>query len=297
MNFLSRRGLLRGTAGMVGAGAVRPSKVVSQLQALPLDERTGSDDPHTGATYRAVIDVVVPETPGLADELGEEHRTGGIEAGVDDLLPRFIDEFVAPEAGVGGIDLDGARTPGVTTEETVPLSEAVAGALEAAAQALLAQGGNEDDPEPGRFGPAGGAFAALSRRDRRAAMSQLEEGDGAFVVALVTAFPAILYYSEAPGYPDALGPPSELDLDEDELPGWRQTGYPGPADGYAALRGYEVQRFSEDRGPPRDEAAADQDRRDRPGRDDGGADGDAGNGEGAESALGRAQRRLEEGPR
>ena len=254
MNPLSRRGLLRGTAGMVGAGAVLPAKVAAELEEVPLDERTGSDDPHTGATYRAVVDVVVPRTPGLCEELGTEHGTGGLDVDIDELLPRFIDEFVAPEAAVPGIDLEAANVPGTTTEETVPLSEAVAGALEAAGDALVASGDNEDDPEPGRFGPAGGAFAALSRRDRRAAMSQLENGDGRFVVALVTAFPAILYYSEAAGYEDALGPPSELDLDESDLPGWEQTGYPGPADGYAALRGYEVQQFREDRGPDQDGA-------------------------------------------
>lgn len=251
MNPLSRRGLLRGTAGMVGAGAIFPGKAVAQLEDLPLDDRTGSNDPHTEATYRAVVDVVIPETPDLSEKFGPEHDTGGLEAGIDELLPRFIDEFVAPEAGVPGIDLGEANVPGATSEETVPLSEAVAGALEAAAQGFVASGGNEDDPEPGRFGPAGGVFASLSRRDRRAAMSELEEGDGAFVVALVTAFPAILYYSEAPGYDDALGAPSELELDESDLPGWEQTSYPGPADGYAALRGYEVQRFREDRGPDR----------------------------------------------
>lgn len=249
MNFLSRRGLLRGTAGMVGVGSIVPSKVVGNLEDLPLDDRTGSDDPHTGATYRAVVDVVVPNTPDLADELGPEHETGGIEAGIDELLPRFIDEFVAPEAGVPGITLGEADVPGSTTEETVPLSEAVAGALEAAAQAYLAAGRNEDGPEPGRFGPAGGAFASLSRRDRKGVMTSLEDGDGAFVVALVTTFPALLYYSEGPGYEDALAAPSELEFDGERTPGWEQTGYPGPADGYAALRGYEVQSFREDRGP------------------------------------------------
>ena len=276
MNPLSRRGLLRGAAGMVGAGAVLPAKVAAELEEVPLDERTGSDDPHTGATYRAVVDVVVPRTPELCEELGAEHGTGGLDVGIDELLPRLIDEFVAPEAAVPGIDLGEANVSGTTTEETVPLSEAVAGALEAAAQALLASEGNEDDPEPGRFGPAGGTFAALSRRDRRAAMSRLEDGDGRFVVALVTAFPAILYYSEASGYEDALGPPSELDLDESDLPGWEQAGYPGPADGYAALRGYEVQQFREDRGPDRDGAS-----------DSTGRDGDSGD------PLARAERRLE----
>ena len=191
---------------MVGAGAVLPAKVAAELEEVPLDERTGSDDPHTGATYRAVVDVVVPRTPELCGELGTEHGTGGLDVGIDELLPRFIDEFVAPEAAVPGIDLGEANVPGATTEETVPLSEAVAGALEAAAQALLTSGGNEDDPEPGRF---------------------------------------------------------------------------GPADGYAALRGYEVQQFREDRGPDRDGAsestAAD-------------AKGDA---EDDDDPLARAERRLE----
>ena len=286
MNFLSRRGLLRGTAGMVGAGTLHPSRAVEQLSELPLDGRTGSDDPHTGATYRAVVDVVIPRTP----DLGEGLEAGGLEAGIDELLPRFIDEFVAPEAAVPGLDLGEANVPGTTTEETVPLSEAVAGALEAAADAYLASGRNEDEPEPGRFGPAGGAFAALSRRDRRNVLTDLEEGDGAFVVALVTAFPAILYYSEAAGYDDPLGPPSELEFDDASIPGWEQTGYPGPADGYAALRGYEVQRFREDRGPPRE-------------GDDEGADGgppsdqDGSKGERPGEALREAAERLREGSR
>jgi len=253
MSFLSRRDLIRGTAGIVGAGSLVPSRAVAQLEDLPLDGRTGSNDPHTSATYRAVVDLVIPETPELVSELGPEHETGGLEADIDELLPRFIDEFVAPEAASPTITLGNQNVPGETTEETVPLSEAVAGALEAAAEAFLASGRNEDDPEPGRFGPAGGAFASLSRRDRQTVMTDLENNGGSFVVALVTAFPAILYYSEAPGYDDALNPPSELELDETELPGWDQTGYPGPADGYAALRGYEVQRFRETRGPARGE--------------------------------------------
>ncbi len=274
----------------VGVGTVTPGRVLQQVEDLlsqvdeedlPADTDAGPHDPHTVATFEAIIDAVVPNTreadghdPVTTDKVGEElgdiHQYGGLDAGMTGMCIDILNDFMSPEVSL----------PKVTnTGETAPLSEALAAILDVAASELVARGGNQDTPEPGRFGPAGGPFASLSREDRFRALydvenraNQLGEGEaqvseaagidngrysrtGSFVVALAVVFPPIVYYSDMNAYDDFIdNAPSERDFAPEEhnsaperydtLLGWAQTGYPGITEGHDALRGYELdERF------------------------------------------------------
>lgn len=235
-----RRGVLQGMGALgvgIGGGMGSPRQVVEGVRAALGQADPTEHDPHTVATWRAVVDAVVPRTPGLGEELGDEHAPGGLEIGLEIGLIEFLDGFISPEGTVPRV---------APTGETAPLSAAVAAALDAAAAELVARGGTRDEPDPAVL-DGGGTFAALSRRDRFRAMADMEERGGkygGFVVALAAAFPAILYYSEWDGYDDFSNPPSERSFSGD-VQSWEQTGYEGPTNGAAVLRGYELDEFEE----------------------------------------------------
>ncbi|MEF8868980.1 MAG: hypothetical protein V5A85_10730 [Haloarculaceae archaeon] len=213
-------------------------------------------DVHTTLTFRAVADAVVPRTPELGEELGQEHVPGGQDVGLGDFLVVYVNDlfqFGLPHLGARG---------------NLPLAGPVANALDAAALALLERDGNADepsrdrveelleagDPTPARSADAAGTFAELSREDRLRALGILDEFevelrafdgelfelDAGLVGQLVIGFAEMIYYSEWQGYGEFTRPPSELAHrnDPSAVQSWRQTGYPGFAPGYAALRGY-----------------------------------------------------------
>jgi hypothetical protein len=283
----SRRGFLGGMAGMgIGVGTVTPGPVLQQVETLlsQVDEEDlpdgtadGPHDPHTVATFEAIIDAVVPNTQAengrepvttdkVGEELGEIHQYGGLDTGMTGMCIDILNDFMSPEVSLPKV---------ANTGETAPLSEALAAILDVAASELIARGGNEDQPQPGRFGPAGGPFASLSRTDRFRALYDVENranqlGDveaevseatglengrysrtGSFVIALAVVFPPIVYYSDMNGYDDFIdNAPSEREFDPaahtsapesyDTLLGWAQTGYPGITEGHDALLGYEL---------------------------------------------------------
>lgn len=218
--------------------------------------------PHAKATYRAVVDAVIPRTPELSGELGAEHVPGGLDIGLDSLLIEFIDELLTI-ASVDSADVNG----------NLPLSEPIALLLDAAAGELIATGENEDPPSIDRVldvlsvedvvqatdlsddperALEQSLFASLSRADRLKAIGTIDdvefdtaefpgpavELDGALVGQLLVGFTQLLYYGEWSGYDDPSKPPSERTFADDELQSWKQTGFPGIIDGVAALRGY-----------------------------------------------------------
>lgn len=254
----------------VGVGTATPGRVLKQVEGLltQVDEEDLSEspvdehDPHTVATFDAIIDAVVPNTQEdpiqgkLGEELDEIHQYGGLDTGMTPMCIDILNDFMSPEVSLPKI---------ANTGETVPLSQALAVVLDTAASELIARGGNEDTPQPGRFGPAGGPFASLSRADRFRALydvenraSQIARVDsgqysrtGGFIVALAVVFPPIVYYSDMNGYDDFIdNPPSDREFDPaahnsapegvDTLISWAQTGYPGITGGHDALRGYEL---------------------------------------------------------
>jgi hypothetical protein len=213
-------------------------------------------DPHTAVTVRAVADAVLPETPDLEAELGPEHVPGGLAIDLDEFVRRYVDDgfqLGLPELGPSG---------------NIPLAEPIADVLDAAARTLVDRGENVDEPDssravsladpdglrPDEIQAAAGPFAKLSRRDRLRAIGLLDEFeiefspvadelvefDAGLVGQLVIGFTEMIYYSEWEGYDEFDQPPSERTHPNDPsaVQSWRQTGYPGFANGYAALRGY-----------------------------------------------------------
>lgn len=219
-------------------------------------ERYPDREVYAEVTFRAAVDAVVPETPELGDELGAEHVPGGLDVDLDEFVVEYVDrgfQFGLPAVGPSG---------------NLALAGPIANVLDVAALRLLARGENEDDPSVDRAvellergdAPASkveavaGTFSKLSRRDRLRAIAILDdlepvirptedalfEIDGGLVGQLVVGFTELIYYSEWEGYDEFVQPPSQRDHpnDPEAVQSWRQTGYPGFADGYAALRGY-----------------------------------------------------------
>ncbi|AZH26928.1 hypothetical protein [Haloplanus aerogenes] len=236
----------------------------SALELLA-DLVSGTEDVelHTVVTFRAIVDAVVPETPELDPELGPAHVPGGLAIGLEDFVVTYVDDgfqFGLPYLGPRG---------------NIPLADPIAQILDIAALTLLDQGdatGELDDDRPvsllapGEASPravrtAAGPFSKLSRRDRLRAIGLLDElelelsqfegelfeFDGGLVGQLVVGFTEMIYYSEWQGYDEFTQPPSERVHPNDPaaVQSWRQTGYPGFSDGYAALRGY----LGDDDGP------------------------------------------------
>ena len=203
-----------------------------------------------------VADAVLRETQALADEIGPEHVLGGVEVDLDDFVVTYIDD---------GFQLG---LPHVGPHGNIPLADPVAHALDLAALALLDRGGNESEPDgerpvrllgpgdadPERVRAAAGPFSKLSREDRLRAIGLLDEFelklspaggdlfefDAGLVGQLVVGFTEMIYYSEWQGYDDFTRAPSERvhPNEPSAVQSWRQTGFPGFANGYAALRGY-----------------------------------------------------------
>lgn len=210
-------------------------------------------DPHTRITFRAVVDAVLPETPALGADIGPEHVPGGLAIDLDDFVITYVDN---------GFQLG---LPHVGSHGNIPLADPVSQALDSAALTLLDRGDNVAAPSDDRayelLGPgeearasAIGPFARLSRRDRLRAIGLLDElefeisptegdlfeFDAGLVGQLVVGFTEMIYYSEWAGYDEFHQAPSERVHANDPatVQSWRQTGYPGFANGYAALRGY-----------------------------------------------------------
>ncbi|AXG06885.1 hypothetical protein DU500_10835 [Haloplanus rubicundus] len=211
---------------------------------------------HTVVTFRAIVDAVVPETPELDPEIGPEHVPGGLAVGLEEFAVTYVDD---------GFQLG---LPYVGPRGNIPLADPIAQILDLAALRLVDRGANtgeldDDRPvsllAPGEASPrvvrrAAGPFSKLSRRDRLRAIGLLDEleleinqfedelfeFDGGLVGQLVVGFTEMIYYSEWQGYDEFTQPPSDRVHPNDAaaVQSWRQTGYPGFSDGYAALRGY-----------------------------------------------------------
>jgi hypothetical protein len=260
---LGRRSLLQGIAG-AGAFTVLPGTARGTTPP--------TTDPHTRVTFAAAVDAVVPPTPDLpendetdADDVddgkqyghvGEEHVPGAVEVGVDEYMITYTNSLL----GIGSEEL------GLTGE--LRLAELVGLVLDVAATELVARGENTVPLDPERVldladldgilsdprNLAAGPFAKLSRTDRIRALAMLDEKeldtaqlpgpvvelDTGLIPQLIVGFSEVVYYSEWQGYDDITAPPSERSHpnDPEAVQSWRQTGYPGFADGYAAFRGY-----------------------------------------------------------
>jgi hypothetical protein len=189
-------------------------------------------------TLAAFVDAVVPETPDLADR-GDEHVPGGLDAGLVDVLVEEINTIQPVHGG----------PLGAMGYETTPLAPVVAALLDAAAVELLLRQRAESGLQSPADAYASGPFCRLAPRDRLRAVRMLETegvipalaekldapglGTIQYLASALVALTETLYYGELTG-------------DGETSQGWEQADYPGPADGYAVLLGYEVDAFEED---------------------------------------------------
>lgn len=248
--------MLFGVAGAAGfaalpGGASAEESPVGQAP-IQTSDAAATADPHTEATFQAVADAMIPETTDLAEELGDEHEPGALAVEVEQFLIYAFNSYFP-------------TTP-ATSDQNARGAEAVAAVLDEGATELLARGENEEPPDPTRF-PAGGPFASLAPMDRFRAIDVVERrdvtldsptGDGD-ALDLLTDYPGALdfamiglnsftlvgFYTEWAGYGETkTAEPTEREF-TGEVPSWEQTDYPGPARGYAELRGFEVREFEE----------------------------------------------------
>jgi hypothetical protein len=196
---------------------------------------------HTRGTFAALVDAVVPETPALK-ERGEEHVPGGLAVGLDETLVEALNNLQAAAD----------ETPFARAGyETVPYSPVIATLLDIAALELLVQRNNEESISDPDEAFADGPFSRLARRDRLRAVERLKS-DG-FIARLDDRFHdriphlgVVKYLTH--GLIMLIGQAYYSEWTDDNYPplSWKQTDYPGPADGYAALLGYELTEFEED---------------------------------------------------
>jgi hypothetical protein len=78
----TRRGVMKGIGGLAAlsmSGATAAEAQDALTTSLP-------SDPHTLATYRSIVDAIIPRTPELEDELGPEHVPGGLDIELEKFL-------------------------------------------------------------------------------------------------------------------------------------------------------------------------------------------------------------------
>lgn len=182
---------------------------------------------HTQQTFMALVDIIIPQTPGLAVEYGKIQYFGAIDLDINEYMILSLNN------------------------NTIPLAEPTAQMLDIAAKQLVSRGGNQEALDFTKF-PGGGIFAALAPDDRFRALILLEQLDinledlpipyqnnPGLVLSVTSSFNRLTlmgYYSEWSGYGSTrLASPNYRKLEYFPL-SWQQVGYPGPSLGYRALR-------------------------------------------------------------
>jgi hypothetical protein len=193
-------------------------------------------DPHTIATFRALVEAIVPSTP-APTENGEIQKVGAVELYIHEFMIWELDHFLSLHFGL--------------SLTVFPLSSPTAKLLQAGAIQLIVSGQVQ---APLNFAVPGNSFASLSSFDRIRTMATLEQldvdlgslpppyqNDGGFVKFIVDYLNRATmfgYYSEWSAYVTSrLETPTERRLEYFPI-SWIQVGYPGVSQGYRALRGY-----------------------------------------------------------
>lgn len=198
-----------------------------------------SASPVTIATFRALAEAIVPNTPELA-VFGEEQVAGAADLGVQDYLIWELDHTLALFFGMSLTNF--------------PLSAPTAGMLNSGAVQLVASGRAQQAPNYSLWETS--PYSALAPPDRIRVLGMLEvllvdlgslpppyRDDGGFVKFIVDYLNRATmfgHYSEWPAYGTTrLAAPTERRLESFPV-GWRQTGYPGVSLGYRALLGFQL---------------------------------------------------------
>ncbi|XEC96284.1 hypothetical protein AB6A23_07005 [Paenibacillus tarimensis] len=193
-------------------------------------------DPVTVATFRALVEAIVPQSPAYA-AYGAEYAAGAVELHVHEYMIWELDHWLSLHSGL--------------SLTVFPLAAPTAAMLNAGAEQLIASGQAQG---PLNYAVQGGAFASLSPFDRIRTLAMLENlqvdlgllpppyrDDGGFLVFMIdflnrgTMFGN---YSEWSAYGTTrLATPVARRLEYFPI-SWKQVGYPGVSMGYRALRGF-----------------------------------------------------------
>lgn len=203
----------------------------------PATTYAATADPHTVATFRALVEAIVPYTPSLAG-FGAVQSAGAAELHVHEYMIWELDHSLAL---MFGLNLT-----------VFPLSAPTAMLLNAGAVQFIASGQARNSKEYSV--PEGSLFSALSPWDRIRTLAMLEQlkvdlgslpppykDDGGlvkFIVDYLNRQTMFGNYSEWSAYGTTrLATPTERRLEYFPI-GWTQCGYPGVSLGYRALNGF-----------------------------------------------------------
>jgi len=181
----------------------------------------------TQETFQALVDAIIPRTPGLAEEYGRIQFFGALDLHTDEYITLSLNYYY------------------------IPLAEPMAEMLDVAAEQLVIMDGNNRLVNFSRF-MGGSAFAAIDPSDRFRALTLLEQQNSyladlpipfqddpeliLYTTSSLNQFTMMGYYSEWSGYGSTrLETPNQRILEYYPL-SWKQVGYPGPSLGYRALR-------------------------------------------------------------
>lgn len=195
-------------------------------------------NPKVRVTFGALVDAIIPYTPGLALTQGDIQAVGGLYSHVEEYLIWTLDRLLF----------------------SMPLASQTAELLIIAARQLIEMGAAEKSYAQVTF-PYGSIFAALSQEDRLKAITLLERlqidlgilpfpfRNNPTAVQIIAdnlnSLTVFGYFSEWSGYGATRLAQLEKRKLEDIPVSWKQVGYPGRARKYQALRGYLVHNFSE----------------------------------------------------
>lgn len=186
-------------------------------------------------TIAALVDAVVPETPGAADGT---QVPGGLAIDLDGTVETAFNELQeAPEGPIRSLGY-----------ETMPYAPLLALLLDLGALELILRREREEPLQSPPEAFAGGPFSRLGPRDRMRAV-RLLEADGVFPALDDRTGDApvgiVAYLMQGAMFITAMAAYSDWGDDSERPQGWQQADYPGPADGYAVHMGYEVDEFEE----------------------------------------------------
>jgi hypothetical protein len=179
---------------------------------------------YTDEVFQSFVDVIIPRTPGLAEEFGRVQFYGALDLNTDEYLVSSLNNF------------------------DTPIALPTAYLLELAAEQFVFTEGLEYNTNT----EYRSIYATLSPIDRLRALTLLEQTalyntdlplpfkDNPeyvlYITSVLNRFTLMGYYSEWSGYGTTrLEMPNQRRLEYFPL-SWEQVGYPGPSLGYRALR-------------------------------------------------------------
>jgi len=200
----------------------------------------------TEATFKALLDATIPRTTEFVEKKDEVHSFGAVD----------LDTYKYPIWG-----LDHSTFISIFKMNfKIHLSKPTAEMLDIAAKELIDKRENKESINYSILNKEG-EFAALSPNDRFRAIMLLEElkvnlknlpipfwNNWQFanpIIKTMIMFNTIGYYSGWSELNQTSMQTYEKRKEEDIPTSWKQVGYPGPSNGYHALRGYLFKKFTE----------------------------------------------------